>query len=127
MRLKLDEGLSYRLKPTLQELGHDVDTVVDEGLRSEDDVVVADAAHQNNRMLFTLDRGLGDTRQYAPGDHQGIVVFKLKSVGTGTVSRFVVAFVRAHKLEEMVGCLVIVEPGSVRIRREDDGGTTGTP
>jgi len=77
VKVKLDEGLSYRLKPILQELGHDVDTVVDEGLKSEADTVLAEIARQNNRMLFTLDRGLGDVRQYVPGEHPGIVVFRL--------------------------------------------------
>jgi len=120
VKVKLDEGLSYRLKPTLQELGHDVDTVVDEGLKSEDDTVLADVARQNNRMLFTLDRGLGDVRQYAPGEHPGIVVFRLSFAGPGTVSRFVEEFVRNQNLDEMAGCLVIVEPGKVRIRRQED-------
>jgi predicted nuclease of predicted toxin-antitoxin system len=120
VKVKLDEGLSYRLKPTLQELGHDVDTVVDEGLKSEDDTVLADVARQNNRMLFTLDRGLGDVRQYVPGEHPGIVVFRLSSSGPGAVSRFVEDFVRAQKLDELAGCLVIVEPGKVRIRRKED-------
>ena len=120
VKLKLDEGLSYRLKPTLQELGHDVDTVVDEGLKSEDDAVLADIARQNERVLFTLDRGLGDVRQYAPGEHPGVVVFRLRFAGPGTVSRFVEEFVRNQHLDEMVGCLVIVEPGKIRIRRQED-------
>ncbi|MBI3241329.1 MAG: DUF5615 family PIN-like protein [Chloroflexi bacterium] len=126
MKLKLDEGLSYRLKPTLQELGHDVDTVVDEGLKSEDDAVLADIARQNERMLFTLDKGLGDVRQYAPGEHPGIVVFRLSSTGPGMVSRFVEDFVRNQKLDELPGCLVIVEPGKVRIRRKEDDGEKRT-
>lgn len=118
VRLKLDEGLSYRLKPKLQELGHNVDTVIDEGLRATDDSVLADIAHQDDRMLFTLDRGLGDIRQYAPGGHPGIVVFRLSFVGPGAMSRFVEDFVRNQNLDQLTGCLVIVEPGNVRIRRE---------
>jgi predicted nuclease of predicted toxin-antitoxin system len=117
VKLKLDEGLSYRLKPTLQEVGHDVDTVVEEGLTSVADAILAEVARQNDRMLFTLDKGLGDLRQYPPGEHPGIVVFRLRTAGPGAVSRFVEDFVRGQKLEEMAGCLVIVEPGRVRIRR----------
>ena len=59
-------------------------------------------------------------RQYAPGEHPGIVVFRLSSAGPGTVSRFVADFVRNQKLDELAGCLVIVEPGKVRIRRKED-------
>lgn len=129
VRLKLDEGLSNRLKPTLQELGHDVDTVIDEGLKSEADTVVADTARQNDRMLFTLDKGLVNfnLEQYAPGKHPGIVVFRLKSFGRGTVTRFVEDFVRSQDLDKFIGCVAIVEPGKVRIRRKDDSNETNTP
>jgi len=126
VKVKLDEGLSYRLKPTLQVLGHDVDTVIEEGLKSEDDAVIAQIASQNNRMLFTLDRGLGDVRQYTPGKHSGIVVFRNRFVGPGTVNKFVEEFVRNHNLDDLMGCLVIVEPGKVRIRRKDDEGENKT-
>jgi predicted nuclease of predicted toxin-antitoxin system len=120
VKVKLDEGLSYRLKPALQEMGHDVDTVVDEGLKSEVDIVLADVARRNNRMLFTLDRGLGDVRQYVPGEHPGIIVFRLNASGPGAVSRFVEEFVRVQPLDELTGCLVIVEPGKLRIIRSKD-------
>lgn len=110
--------MSYRLKPKLQELGHDVDTVIDEGLSAVEDSVLADIARQNDRMLFTLDRGLGDIRQYVPGGHPGIVIFRLSFVGPGAMSRFVEDFVRNQNLNQLAGCLVIVEPGNVRIRRE---------
>ena len=95
-------------------------------MKSEDDAVLADIARRNKRMLFTLDRGLGDVRQYAPGEHPGIVVFRLSSAGPGTVSRFVEEFVRKQNLDELAGCLVIVEPGKVRIRRKEDEGENKT-
>lgn len=70
-------------------------------------------------MFFTLDRGLGDIRQYGPGKHPGIVVFRLGSVGPGAVNRYVEEFVRVKNLDEFTGCLVIVGPGDkVRIRRD---------
>jgi len=69
LRIKLDECLSYRLKSTLRELGHEVDTAVDEGLTSEEDAVLAEIARENERMLFTLDVGLGDILRYQPGAH----------------------------------------------------------
>jgi predicted nuclease of predicted toxin-antitoxin system len=102
-------------------MGHDVDTVVDEGLTSEKDAVLAEIACQSDRMLFTLDKGLGDIRQYVPGDHPGIVVFRLRSEAPGIVSQFVESFVRGSSLDELAGCLVIAEPGNVRVRRRDEG------
>ncbi len=114
MKLKLDEGLSYRLKPVLEAFGHDVDTIIDEGLRAEEDAVIAETASRNDHMLFTLDRGLGDVRQYAPGDHPGIVVFRPRSAGPGTVNRFVEDFVRSQKLDELSGCVVIADDSGCR-------------
>lgn len=122
MKIKLDENLSYKLKPKLEDLGHDVDTVIDEGLVSEPDIVLANIARQNQRMLFTLDKGLGDVRQYPPGVHPGIIVFRPNPSGPVAASQFVEDFVRTHNLDEMSGCLVIVTPGRVRIRREKDDG-----
>ncbi len=120
MKVKLDEGISYRLKPRLQELGHDVDSVIDEGLKSEADTVIVDHARATNRMLFTLDRGLGDIRQYPPGEHPGIIVFRPITSGPGIVNFFVEDFVRNHKLDELAGCVVIVEPDRVRIRSKGE-------
>jgi predicted nuclease of predicted toxin-antitoxin system len=37
VRIKLDENLPERLVPVLAEIGHDVDTVVREGLRGRHD------------------------------------------------------------------------------------------
>jgi hypothetical protein len=45
---------------SLRTLGHDVDTVADEGLAEGEDRVVLAAATGEARLLLTLDRGLGD-------------------------------------------------------------------
>ena len=55
MRLKLDENLSRHLASALAPLGHDVSSAADEGLLSEPDEVVAEAAKVDGRVLLTLD------------------------------------------------------------------------
>jgi predicted nuclease of predicted toxin-antitoxin system len=115
-RLKLDEGLSIHLRQTLEARGHNVDTVVDEGLGAANDATIAAAARQHDRMLFCLDVGFGDIRHYVPGEHPGIVLFRLGHAGPGSVSQVVERFVIEHDLDKLVGCLVIVEPGNVRLR-----------
>lgn len=81
MRIKLDENLPQRLKPALQALSHDVDTVHDEGLLSQPDAVIVQASQRDGRVLFTLDIGLGDVRAYPPGTHAGIVIFRPQREG----------------------------------------------
>jgi len=56
MRIKLDENLSRYLKETLTELGHDADTVADEGLLSQPDMLVGRAAQRAGLGAVKLNR-----------------------------------------------------------------------
>jgi predicted nuclease of predicted toxin-antitoxin system len=76
VRLKLDENLPDEARLTAASLGHDVDTVIDEGLGSAGDPDVLAAAMREQRFLVTLDRGFGDVRRYPPGSHPGIAVIR---------------------------------------------------
>ncbi|MDQ3931836.1 MAG: hypothetical protein M3252_03230 [Actinomycetota bacterium] len=39
--------------------------------------MVLDAATRDDRLLLTLDRGLGDIRKHPPGTHAGVLVLRL--------------------------------------------------
>jgi len=110
MRLKLDENLSRHLKPILVGLGHEVMTAAEENLLSQPDTAVAWAAKAESRLLFTLDVEFGDLRKYAPGTHPGIVLFRPRTFGP-------LAVTAVTDLRDFVGCVVVVEPSRVRIRR----------
>jgi predicted nuclease of predicted toxin-antitoxin system len=77
MKFKLDENLPASSVRVLVKAGHDVDTVADEGLTGAIDPDVVAAATAEDRVLITLDRGLGDIRAYPPGSHAGIVVLRV--------------------------------------------------
>jgi predicted nuclease of predicted toxin-antitoxin system len=89
MKLKLDENLSRHLKPVLTALGHDVLTTADENLLSRPDTEVARTAINEKRMLLTLDVAFADLRQYPPGSHSGIILFRPFSLSPLSVNRFV--------------------------------------
>lgn len=114
MKLKLDENLSRRLKPILQALSHDVTTAADEGLLSQPDTA---EAKREGRMLMTLDLEFGDLRKYPPGDHPGIMLFRPRSFGPLAVNRFIAEFIRDAELQSLAGCVVVVDPSRVRVRR----------
>jgi len=116
-RIKLDENLSRHLKPKLLQHGHDVETVAEEGLLGKSDMEVGAAARREKRMLFTLDIEFADIRKYPPGDHAGVVLFRPRSMGPLTVNRFVLEFIRNTGLDELAGCVAVVEPTRVRVRR----------
>ena len=117
MKLKLDENLSHHLKPTLASLGHDVMTVADEGLLSQPDTAVAEAANSESRILLTLDIEFADLRKYAPGTHPGIVLSRPRSLGALTVKESVEAFVRHTDMTALTGCVVVVDASHVRVRQ----------
>ena len=50
MKFKLDENLPVELVTDLRGLGHDADTVIDEGLRGAADPAVVDAAFAADRI-----------------------------------------------------------------------------
>lgn len=124
MKLKLDENLSRHLKQRLESLKHDVMTVAEEGLLSQPDPVIAKAANDEGRVLLTLDVEFADLRKYPPGGHPGIVLFRPVNFSPLAVNRVIEAFVRETDFESLTGCVVVVEPSRVRIRRPPLGNET---
>jgi predicted nuclease of predicted toxin-antitoxin system len=119
VKLKLDENMSTRLKSDLGALGFDVETVLDEGLQGRDDSQIASHCGVENRMLLTLDVGFGDLRKYRPGTHPGIILLRPLSTGPSAVKNLLLGFLSVADLTEFVHCLVVVEPGRVRVRRPE--------
>ena len=117
MRFKLDENLSRHLRTPLESDGHDVSTVVEEGLSGQPDVAVGEAARAEDRILLTLDLDFADVRRFPPGSHPGIVLFRPAGMGPGSVHQFVMGFLHSADLTEASGAIVIVEAQRVRIRR----------
>lgn len=73
-------------------------------------------------MLLTLDRGVGDLRRYPPGSHAGIVVLRPVAQDPESILALIERLTRARPLDELRGCVVVVEPSKVRIRRPDSDG-----
>ena len=68
-------------------------------------------------MIFTLDLEFADLRKFPPGSHAGVVLFRPRSMGPWAVNRFVLGFVKDTDLSVLAGCVVVVEPSRVRVRR----------
>lgn len=66
MRIKLDENIPFRVVTVLAELGHDVDTIVEEGLKGQDDDQIWPATRSAQRFLITRDLDFSDERRYPP-------------------------------------------------------------
>lgn len=118
MRLKLDENLPAELLEDLRGLGHDVDSVVAEGLAGQPDAAVANASRDARRVLLTLDKGLGDIRRFPPRLYAGLVVFRSSRRGRKQVRRAVLdAISHLTAYRRLRGRLIVVTDSAVRVRR----------
>jgi predicted nuclease of predicted toxin-antitoxin system len=75
VKLKLDENLPASCRAVVADHGHDVESVVDEGMAGSGDAAVLAAATSEGRIVVTLDRGFGNVRAYPPGSHAGASFF----------------------------------------------------
>lgn len=116
MKFKVDENLPGELAAELRTLGHDADTVFDEGLAGVLDPALMDAASRENRILLTLDKGIANLERYPLEQHAGVVLFRPARSGR----RGVLAFIR-ERLPSLLELdlpqrLTIVGPTRIRVR-----------
>ena len=117
MKIKLDENVPAGLKPALVSFGHDVDTVMDEGVEGRHDPVVWAATKEASRFLITQDLDFSDLRAFAPGTHPGILLLRLRDPSRTALMQKVVALFQAESVESWRGCFVVATDHKLRIRR----------
>jgi predicted nuclease of predicted toxin-antitoxin system len=117
MKIKLDENISRHLKSLLKQEGHEALTAAEQGLLRKTDIEIGAAVKTEGVLLFTLDLEFADLRKFPPGTHPGIVLFRPLSMGPLSVNRFIPEFVKVTDLTSLAGCIVVVDPTRVRIRR----------
>lgn len=121
MKFKLDENLPVSSAAILTSVGHDVDTVADEGLVGAPDRDVVAAATAAGRILISLDRGLGDIRAYPPGSHAGIVVLRLTDQSAAAATRAVSDLATLTNPDSLAGAVAVLQRGLLRIATHNQG------
>lgn len=119
MRFKLDENLDPRLASLLAEGGHDVQTVLSEGLSGETDEVIYRVCLQERRTLVTLDLDFSNPLRFPPGKTQGIVVIRPHRPTLPQVRAVLNNVIGPLKSGQVTGRLWIVEPGRIREHQPD--------
>ena len=122
MKIKLDENLPVRLAGALEKLGHDTDTIPEEGLAGRSDLYVWEAAQEAERFLITQDLDFWDTRRYTPGTHHGILLVRLRDPGRNALLKRVHGLFRSEAVESWKRCFVVVTDRKLRVRNPN---TTG--
>ena len=120
MKIKLDENLPFRLVGILVQLGHEADTVDQEGLAGQDDQHVWEAAQRAGRFLITQDLDFSDIRRFAPGTHKGILLVRLREPGRIALANRIRAIFQAEPVENWTGCFVVVTERKIRVRRPEE-------
>lgn len=116
MRLKLDENLPVTLARGLRDLGHDVDTVQDEGLAGHDDHDVWTTTQAAQRALLTQDLDFSDVRAFAPGTHCGLILVRLRDPSRSRLAARLLQVFQEEPVEQWQGAVVIVADHKVRVR-----------
>lgn len=117
MRIKLDENLPLSLVESLVQLGHDADSVQQEGLQGSPDAGVWAAAQADKRFLVTQDLDSSDLRQFAPGTHHGILLVRLP--GRRVLKASIECLFRTEDVERWAGCFVVATDTKIRARRPE--------
>jgi predicted nuclease of predicted toxin-antitoxin system len=117
MRIKLDENLPADIAADLAALGHDVDSVPEEGLAGHDDPTVWAVAQAAERVLITQDLDFSDVRAFAPGTHHGLMLIRLRGPSRSHLRARVLAVFLGEAVETWQRCLVVVGDRKVRVRR----------
>lgn len=122
MRIKLDENLGKRCATLFREAGHEVATVLDQGLTSAPDTDVIEACRAERRCLVTLDLGFANPLVFDPSAHTGIAVMRLATRASASdilerARTLIEGLARGH----IEGQLWIVEAGRIREYRSEPG------
>ncbi len=123
MKLKLDENLGNRGAELFLAAGHDVATVVGQGLMSAPDAQVIAACRAEQRCLITLDLDFGNPLRFPPWEYCGIAVLRLPGKTTDQdLFTACQTLINALGGGELTGKLWIVQRGRVREYQPDRGG-----
>jgi predicted nuclease of predicted toxin-antitoxin system len=119
VRIKLDENLPYRLVEVLNGLGHDTDTVKDEGIIGSDDPTVWDAAQTSGRFFITQDLDFSDIRRFMPGTHHGLLLLRLHDPGREALFRRIRLLYETEEVESWRRCFVVMTEHKIRVMKPD--------
>jgi hypothetical protein len=116
MKFKIDENLPSELAADLLALGHEADTVVDEGLAGSEDRSLMERVRIEQRIFLTMDKGIADIREYPPDQFAGLVLFRPAMQGRSATLEFIRRRLASLLTFEFRGRLLVVTEAGIRAR-----------
>lgn len=117
MKIKLDENISFRLVQILSDLGHDVDTVIQEQLTGSIDEKVWTASQSAGRFLITQDLDFSNINRFKPGTHCGLLLIRLRNPGREALFQRIRQVFEQEDVESWKQCFVVVSDLKIRVQR----------
>jgi predicted nuclease of predicted toxin-antitoxin system len=120
VKFKLDENPGRRCAARLQDAGHEVSTVLLQGLSGAPDETIFRVCAQEERVLITLDFDFAQPLRFPPERSAGVVILSAPGPMTsGLLSLLMDQFIAMLPAQPLRGRLWIVEPGRIRIHAAD--------
>jgi predicted nuclease of predicted toxin-antitoxin system len=116
MKIKLDENLPFRLVNILADLGHETDTVPEEGLAGHGDSEIWEAVQNEGYFFITQDLDFSDTRRFIPGTHNGLLLIRLRAPGRKALLERIQYLFKNENVARWKGCFVLVTEHKIRVK-----------
>jgi len=113
VKLLIDTCISGTVRDVLQAAGHDAVWTGDWPQDPGDDEIL-DHAHQQNRILITLDKDFGELAVVHGRPHSGII--RLVNWSTQQQASTSLLVLERYSTELESGAIVTAEPGRMRVR-----------
>jgi len=113
VKLLIDTCISGSVRDVLQAAGHDVVWTGD-WLQDPGDDEILDHAHQEQRILITLDKDFGELAVVQARPHSGII--RLVNWSSQQQASTCLLILQKYSSELEAGAIVTAEPGRVRVR-----------
>lgn len=117
MKVKLDENIPVSMAGILTGLGHETDTVFEQGLRGYSDADVWTAAQRSGAFFITQDLDFSDIGRFEPGTHAGLLLMRLREPGRRVLAARLRSVFEGENVEDWVGCFVVATDRKIRVRR----------
>ncbi len=118
MKSLVDEDLPVAAAELLRSSGHEAMHVRELGLRGSTDRALFDFAQSEHALIVSADLDFANILQFPVGSHRGIVVLRFPDYfRRAEIVDLLSRFLDSADVDSFVGALVIVEPGTYRVRR----------
>lgn len=121
MKLLLDQGLPRSAAVLLRNHGLDVDHVGERGLAAASDAVLVGLAAAEDRVIMTLDADFHAILALTHATKPSVVRIRIEGLRAEALTKLIQAIVAQVHDDLVVGAMVTVQDGRIRVRRLPSG------